>query len=87
MSVKKLAPHLEDCIKHADALDKSHPLTESHTHTGNGLIVLPFLEAVAHDERFGTFHAACADEFNELTVALRDYFNLLQSAAMREEPA
>jgi hypothetical protein len=58
-------------------LDKTHPLNDGPTRTGDGRIVGPFLEAVANDVRHGTYHAACAEEFETMTVAVRDYFNKL----------
>jgi hypothetical protein len=57
--------------------DKTDPLNDGPTRTGDGRIIGPFLEAVAHDERFGTYHASCAEEFDTMTVAVRDYFHKL----------
>lgn len=64
-TLKKLDP---------ESLDKTNPLNESHTQTGDGRVVGPFLENLAHDERFGTYHASTAAEFREMVVAVRDYF-------------
>jgi hypothetical protein len=69
----KIATTADEAVR----LDRPDPINDGPTHTGDGRIVGPFLEAVAHDERFGTYHAACAEEFNEMTVAVRDYFNKL----------
>jgi hypothetical protein len=69
----KIATTADEAVR----LDKTDPLNDGPTHTGDGRIVGPFLEAVAHDERFGTYHAACAEEFEAMTVAIRYYFNKL----------
>ncbi len=37
----------------------------------------PFLEAVANDARFGTYHASCADQFEAMASAVKDYFDRL----------
>jgi hypothetical protein len=69
--------NLKELTAAAAALDESHPLNESHTWTGNGRIVQPFLEAVAHDQRFGTYHHATADLFEEMAAAVKAYFEEL----------
>jgi hypothetical protein len=45
--------------------------------TGNSSRVTPFLEAVANDMRHGTYHAACADQFEEMAEAVKNYFEEL----------
>jgi len=77
MSVTELAPHLDKCIEHAAKLDKSNPLDASPTWTGNSLRVTPFLEAVANDARHGTYHASCADQFEAMAEAVKNYYDQL----------
>jgi len=52
-------------------------LNATPTWTGNSLRVRPFLEAVANDARHGTYHASCADQFEEMAEAVKNYFEQL----------
>lgn len=70
----------------AKAKDKVVSLTQAQldedlnhmpTWTGNSLRVTPFLEAVAHDLRHGTYHAANADQFEAMVEAVKNYFEEL----------
>jgi hypothetical protein len=64
-------------MKSLTQAELNEDLNATPTWTGNSLRVTPFLVAVANDMRHGTYHAACADQFEEMAEAVKNYFEQL----------